>query len=90
MNIIRTGKITIKDSNVGEPFTYQLGGCRFINESLVGTNGNIGFYAKVNNDNIFIEEVAKQMQDNLPTLTTVLLDTGRDWTHEEVVTIEKV
>ena len=58
--------------------------------SQVGTNGNIGFYAKVNNDNIFIEEVVKEMYDNPPRLTTVLLDTGSHWTHEEVVTIEKV
>ena len=92
MQIIKTGKITINDSEVGETITYQLCGCNFINDTLVGIQGKIGFYAEVHDNKITIMQVVRDFYGTgtLSSLTTIPVDMGSDWTHEEVVALEEV
>ncbi len=81
MNIIKEGCITIHDSQTGQKQTYNLGGIKINQDTVVSMTENLAYYAKIDDDGttIFINCCIKSKESH--SFTTMLLDYGRDWEH---------
>lgn len=80
MNIIKEGCITIHDSQTGQKQTYNLGGIKINQDTVVGMTENLAYYAKIEDGTtIFINCCIKSKESH--SFITMLLDYGRDWEH---------
>lgn len=87
-NIIKKGSITIYDSQTGQKQTYNLGGIKINQDTVVGMRANLAYYAKINEEDttIFINCCIKHKESH--SFTTMLLDFGRNWEHSVHIPIK--
>lgn len=87
-NIINEGSITIYDSQTGQKQTYNLGGIKVNQDTVVGMKENLAYYAHIDEDNetIFINCCIRRKQFH--SFTTSILDYGKDWEHTVHISIK--